>query len=393
MKELKEIPLKIKEKLKKDEEIIWHHSIYTSLSKTANYPLIFILGLLFIFLFVTLYKLHFEISLFILIIILIFFCILYFVQQFKGKFFVVTNKRTYLFIDMPWNHVQAYSHDRIFKLSYESLNPNGQSELVLFTSPKTTINADHSYFPKITFNGLSDEMKKNARTKITDTWFAQSPYQKTIQHFKLLAEKYNLNYQPFHPDKNLSLIIDGTINGKSIYFELIGLFELKKILISISCANPKHQHILIAPEGFGYRVNKLFGAQDYIIGNKLFDERFIIQGDKALIEEILNEERINQYLNATHFLPGKLDFGYKNEKKVKPKIRKNKSQESLLDDDLLADLNEEENSIKDENNRDFLSYRCNDIFEVNQDVSKVMNKINNLFEMMIEIADDIENGE
>ncbi len=378
METQKNIPDKIRHQFDEDETVIWSKGINQNLN-VYFLPMLLLAILSFFFLFYvhvvagTLIAFSFSI-------------LAVFFKFYKGMWQVATQKRIYFYEPSFSARIQSYSYERIYKIT-NPIYDNDQGSLVFHTAPNVSVfNETSDNFPQF----KKVEHLKQVKKIITEAWFNRSPYQNIITRMKTIAKKYDLEFHPFYPGKQNDIILKGKYNDAEFILVLFGLYQLKKMSISISIPQATKNYFLLKPENLTTSLGKIIGSQDIKIGNPVFDDRFLIQSsDPETLHHILDENIREKILNAWQFIQGEIKLGEKEKFTLNLSFNKKDKMkdDDILDSHLTAKNPNQKIGLKDQS----LIYHCNDLQKNTSNENNIIKGIENVLDVFLELYEKLKN--
>ncbi len=290
----------------------------------------------------------------------------------RAKDYAITTDRI-LIGDNP-AVLQVIPFNKIYDLHVES----GFISFINNFPFNTTPNGIGQY-PKIQTHISPYTIKKD----ILEHWSKKSAYQTINNRFEKLANKYGLDFHPFHYKNNKGIKMTGKINQQSFSFHFQILNSFKELEITTTCINEENNFLFIRPEGFGDGMAKKVGMQDEEIGDRLFDSKFILQSDNSkFLNAILDKETKPLIRAGMKYINGRISFGEslsKNKKKITTDIYEH----DILDAHLLGE--EKEKRDRTPGLTSLLVYKSKNMEHL-QNPNMVLNHVEMILEMMVNLS-------
>ncbi len=383
------IPIYIQNILKENEVLHW---VGDSGYKQSNKKLItkkFFISLLifFVLMFILLY---FKLS--ILSFIIPFLYIVYLGYTFMPlqEDYYFTNYRILIFKKEKFK--KEYHYNKVYKiLSKVGMNGVG---LLLQINPTSPDERGMGYiiYPK----GDLEEILGH----LIRLWRPQSPHAHHFNRpFELMAKKHGLRIQKIDEKRN-KITISGKYNDRVIIAQLGTTEQLQYFNIKLNCINNNNNYFKISPQKTWIAELPPFEMPDLILGDNIFDSKFILQSDnKLLLVHLFKDKKFrNKTIRVFNYMDGIAEMGsrikvHKPKKKKVAPLKININESDILDEHLLSSLPEvpknKEEKKKEEDKISVLRYNFN-LFNRGIQWRIMANEISLIFEWVLELGDKIE---
>lgn len=253
------------------------------------------------------------------------------IYQLRNTYYIATDKKLYVY--RPF-FKKIFTYSNIYAIKLEEKVSDAHRDISLFDKPYASSKNSDNYKPVVL-----NRIKNGAEVydQLLGIWLEKGNYRLITNVLESISKKHHLKFTNFKESRTGNECrLSGKVEGLSFDLTLKGMQPVLALNLLMYIPNPQNYFLGIKQQTLMANVSKLFGEQDLKIGNRSFDNKFILQSDNTdFFETVLTQRNQANILNANNQSTATITFGSMDGKKIK---QKSAASEKIKDNDDILDL-------------------------------------------------------